>query len=45
MFMNRYELLLFYQAMILLQYFIDQLLYYVQSQHVLTGLQSNTCSK
>ena len=27
--------------MILLQYFIDQLLYYVQSQHVLTGWQGN----
>ena len=44
-FMNWYELLIFYQTMILLQYFINQLLYYVQSQHVLTGLQSNTCSK
>ena len=31
--------------MILLQYFIDQLLYQVQSQHALTGWQSNTCSK
>ena len=29
--------------MIVLQYFIDQLFYYVHSQHVLTGWQSNTC--
>ena len=37
MFMNWYELLIFYKSMILLQYFIDQLFYYVQSQYVLTG--------